>query len=114
MFETIEMPLLLDRPAIVMKRELADIPGWGWVARRYGIIPVDRKGGAAALRRKLRAAQVAIADGRPIMIFPEGPRVAPGERPPLQPGCAGLSLSLGMPALSVAHTTRATRRKQGR
>src|SRR3546814_691947 len=84
MFETIEMLLLLDRPAIVMKRELADIPGWGWVARRYGIIPVDRKGGAAALRRMLRAAQVAIAEGRPIMIFPEGTRVAPGERPPLQ------------------------------
>src|SRR3546814_4872897 len=102
MFETIEMLLLLDRPAIVMKRELADIPGWGWVARRYGIIPVDRKGGAAALRRMLRAAQVAIAEGRPIMIFPEGTRVAPGERPPLQPGFAGLYRSLGLPVVPVA------------
>ena len=102
MFETIEMLLLLERPAVVMKRELADIPGWGWVARRYGIIPVDRKGGAAALRRMLRAAQAAIAEGRPIMIFPEGTRVAPGEQPPLQAGFAGLYRSLGIPVVPVA------------
>src|SRR3546814_16989839 len=102
MFETIEMLLLLDRPALVMKRELADIPGWGWVARRYGIIPVARKGGAAALRRMLRAAQVAIAEGRQTMIFPEGTRVPPGERPHLQPGSAGLYRHRGLPGVPGA------------
>ena len=90
MFETLEMILLLDEPATVLKRELADIPLWGWVTRRYGVIPVDRKGGAAALRRMMRAAEAAIAEGRPIVIFPEGTRVPPGETPPLQSGFAGL------------------------
>ena len=33
---------MLDGPAIVLKRELADIPAWGWAARRYGAIVVDR------------------------------------------------------------------------
>lgn len=102
MFETIEMLLLLERPAVVLKRQLADIPGWGWVARRYGVIPVDREGGAAALRRMLKAAQAAMAEGRPIMIFPEGTRVRPGERPPLQPGFAGLYRSLALPVVPVA------------
>jgi 1-acyl-sn-glycerol-3-phosphate acyltransferase len=102
MFETIEMLLILDRPAVVMKRQLADIPGWGWVARRYGVIPVDREGGASALRRMLKAAREAIADGRPILIFPEGTRVAPGETPPLQPGFAGLYRSLALPVVPVA------------
>ena len=102
MFETIEMLLWLERPAVVLKRELADIPGWGWVARRYGVIPVDREGGAPALRRMLKAAQAAIAEGRPIVIFPEGTRVAPGERPPLQPGFAGLYRSLGLAVVPVA------------
>ena len=46
MFETMEMIMLLDEPAVVMKRELTEIPLWGWVVRRYGIIPVDRAGGA--------------------------------------------------------------------
>ncbi|MBX3560589.1 MAG: 1-acyl-sn-glycerol-3-phosphate acyltransferase [Sphingomonas sp.] len=102
MFETMEMILLLNEPAVVLKRELADIPLWGWVVRRYGVIPVDRQGGAAALRRMLRAAEAAVADGRPILIFPEGTRVAPGTRPPLQPGFAGLYRALGLAVAPVA------------
>lgn len=102
MFETIEILLLLKRPAVVLKRELADVPGWGWVARRYGVIPVDREGGAAALRRMLRTAQAAIAANREIAIFPEGTRVRPGEQPPLQAGFAGLYRSLGVPVVPVA------------
>lgn len=102
MFETIEMLLILDRPAVVMKRQLTDIPGWGWVARRYGVIPVDREGGASALRQMLKAGREALAEGRPIMIFPEGTRVLLGETPPLQPGFAGLYKSLGVPVVPIA------------
>jgi 1-acyl-sn-glycerol-3-phosphate acyltransferase len=102
MFETIDFLLLLDRPAVVLKRELADMPGWGRIAREYGVIPVDREGGAAALRRMLKAAQAAVAAGRPILIFPEGTRVPVGEQPELQPGFAGLYKSLGVPVVPVA------------
>ena len=102
MFETLEMILMLDEPATVLKRELADIPLWGWVTRRYGVIPVDRQGGAVALRRMMRAAETAIAEGRPIAIFPEGTRVPPGETPPLQPGFAGLYRVLKLPVVPVA------------
>ncbi len=102
MFETVEFLLLLDRPAVVLKRELADLPGWGLVARRYGVIPVDRAGGAVALRRMLKAAREAVAQERPILIFPEGTRVLPGETPPLQPGFAGLYKALGLPVVPVA------------
>ena len=102
MFETIELLLYASSPAVVLKRELADIPGWGWVARRYGVIPVERTGGAAALRRMQKAAASAVAEGRPVLIFPEGTRVAPGEMPPLQPGFAGLYRLLGLPVVPVA------------
>lgn len=102
MFETLEMVWMLDEPAIVLKRELIDIPLWGWVVRRYGVIPVDRSGGAAALRRMMRAAEAAIGEGRPLLIFPEGTRVPAGERPPLQPGFAGLYRALGLPVVPVA------------
>ena len=78
MFETLEIMLLLDQPAVVLKRELADLPLWGWVVRRYGVIPVDRAGGAAALRRMMRSAEAAIAEGRPIVDLP---RRARGSRP---------------------------------
>ena len=50
----------------------------------------------------MRAAEAAIAEGRPIMIFPEGTRVPPGETPPLQPGFAGLYRVLKLPVVPVA------------
>jgi 1-acyl-sn-glycerol-3-phosphate acyltransferase len=102
MYETIDMVVVLDTPAIVLKRELADMPGWGKVARTYGMIPVDRHGGAAALRRMLRAAGEAKKQNRPILIFPEGTRVPVGQQPPLQPGFAGLYRALGLPVVTVA------------
>ena len=48
------------------------------------------------------AAKAAVAAGRPILIFPEGTRVLPGEQPQLQPGFAGLYKSLGIPVVPVA------------
>ena len=102
MFETLEIILLLDEPAMVLKRELADIPLWGWVVRRYGVIPIERSGGAAALRRMMRAAEAAIAEGRPIVIFPEGTRVPPGRKPKLRSGFAGLYRALKLPVVPVA------------
>ncbi len=102
MFETLEMPVLFRNPAVVMKRELARIPIWGWLARRYGMIPVDREGGAAALRRLLKEAGEAAEEGRAIVIFPEGTRVPHGEAPPLQPGFAGLYRALNLPIVPLA------------
>ena len=102
MYETMEIVLMLDQPVMVLKRELADIPLWGWVVRRYGAIPVDRMAGAAALRRMMRAGEDAIAQGRSIIIYPEGTRVPPGETPPLQPGFAGLYRALKLPVVPVA------------
>ena len=102
MFETLEVVMLLDRPAVVMKRQLADIPLFGWAAQRYGMIPVDREGGAAALRSMMRAAGEAIAEGRPIVIFPEGTRVSPGETPQIEAGFAGLYRMLKLPVVPLA------------
>ena len=48
------------------------------------------------------AAKAAVAGGRPVIIFPEGTRVSPGEAPPLQPGFAGLYRALGLPVVPVA------------
>jgi 1-acyl-sn-glycerol-3-phosphate acyltransferase len=102
MYETLEIVLMLNEPAMVLKRELIRIPLWGWVVRRYGVIPVDRSAGASALRQMTRAAEQASAEGRPILIYPEGTRVPPGETPPLQPGFAGLYRALKLPVVPVA------------
>ena len=105
MLEAIEILRLIDRPATVFKAELIRIPIWGWVARRHGVIPISREAGSAALRMMLKAAREAAAADRPIVIFPEGTRVAPGERPALRPGIAGLYKTLGLPVYPVALNT---------
>jgi len=102
MFETLELALMLDAPALVMKAELARIPVWGWAARRYGAIVIDRAGSAAAMRQMMREARAALEAGRSIVIFPEGTRVRPGEQPPLRAGFAGLYRALGVPVVPVA------------
>jgi 1-acyl-sn-glycerol-3-phosphate acyltransferase len=102
MYETIETLVLFDRPVVVMKKELADVFGWGYVARKIGVIPVDREAGAAAMRHMIAAARVAKASNRPIVLFPEGTRVLHGERPALRAGFAGLYKVLGLPVVPVA------------
>lgn len=105
MFETLELQLLLGGPAMVIKRELSKLPFWGWAAMQYGGIVADREASAAALRSMMREAKALKAEGRSILIYPEGTRVAPGERPPLQSGFAGLYRALGLPVVPVALDT---------
>ena len=103
MYETLEMVRLSrEPPVIVLKRELSDMPLFGWATRQWGVIPVDRKAGPKALREMLASGKAAVASGRPVMIFPEGTRVPPGEAPPLQSGFAGLYRALGLPVVPVA------------
>jgi 1-acyl-sn-glycerol-3-phosphate acyltransferase len=102
MYETLEIVRLADTPVVVLKRELSQIPLFGWLTRRYGVIAVDRTAGPKALRRMVAAGREALASGRPVIIFPEGTRVKPGESPRLQPGFAGLYRALGLPVVPVA------------
>jgi len=91
-----------ERPAVVMKQELRQIPIWGLASARHGSIFVDRAGSAAMLREMMRQAQRAVAAGRPVVIFPEGTRVEVGETPPLAAGFAGLYKMLKLPVVPVA------------
>jgi 1-acyl-sn-glycerol-3-phosphate acyltransferase len=102
MFETIALVAILGRPVPVMKAELMRIPLWGWAARRFGSIVVDRAGSSAALRTMVRAAKAGLAEGRPIVLFPEGTRVPHGLRAPLQSGFAGLYRALDVPTVPLA------------
>lgn len=101
-FEAIDLPGMLDHPAPFPKAELADVPGWGWAARRYGAVVVQRGEGAKALRAMVTSARGFAAKGRPLAIFPEGTRVKTGERPELQAGFAGLYKLLALPVVPVA------------
>jgi 1-acyl-sn-glycerol-3-phosphate acyltransferase len=101
-FDTLVWLLLVRNPAYVLKQELTRIPFFGGMCRGLNMIAVDRSAGANAIRTLLRGADAAIAAGRPIVIFPEGTRVAPGATLPLQPGIAALASRTGLPVIPVA------------
>jgi 1-acyl-sn-glycerol-3-phosphate acyltransferase len=102
MWDTLVLPVVLGDPAVVIKRELLFVPFYGWYAARAGSIFIDRKGGARALRQMVAAARQEAAAGRPIIIYPEGTRTAPGRRLPYQPGVAALYQALGLPLVPAA------------
>ena len=105
MFETTEMVRLANLPVIVMKKELADIPFFGWMTRRYGVIAVERSAGAKALRALVVEGEQALASGRSVIIYPEGTRVRVGHTPPLKSGFTALYRALGLPVVPVAVDT---------
>jgi 1-acyl-sn-glycerol-3-phosphate acyltransferase len=101
-FEAIDTPRLFTFPAVFAKQELFRIPGWGYSALTYGLIPVAREEGAKTLRQMLALAKQRVDEGRPLVIFPEGTRVEGGTRPPLQAGFAGLYKLLKLPVVPIA------------
>ena len=101
-WETFALLPLFSDPAFILKQELMRIPVFGWFAAKARMIPVDRKGGSGALKAMTRRAKADMAEGRQILIFPEGTRRAAGAPPDYKFGVAHLYSSLGVPCLPVA------------
>lgn len=101
-WETIWFNQFLDTPAIVLKKELTEIPVLGSMINGAGMVPIDREGGAPAIKRMVIDSKAAIADGRPVLIFPQGTRVAPGDDGLYHPGVFALYRSIGLPMIPVA------------
>jgi 1-acyl-sn-glycerol-3-phosphate acyltransferase len=90
------------RPAYIVKKELMDIPFFGWAARSLDCIEVDRKKGAEAIPAMMAQAHAAIERGCRIVIFPEGTRKAPLAPADYRQGIARLYSELNVPVVPVA------------
>jgi 1-acyl-sn-glycerol-3-phosphate acyltransferase len=105
MWETVALFALLKRPVVVYKRELINVPVYGWWAKAAGGIPVDRKGGAREIKKLRAHGAEALRRGEQIVVFPEGTRGSPGGLLPLQPGVAAIYLAAGAPCTPVVHNS---------
>lgn len=95
------VPLFRD-PAIVLKDELKWIPVYGWFCVKFEHILVKRDRAAVALKTMLEDAKVRVAQGREIVIFPEGTRRTPGAAPDYKPGYVALYEGLGVTCVPLA------------
>jgi 1-acyl-sn-glycerol-3-phosphate acyltransferase len=103
-WETIALRALLPPEHIwVLKRELLWVPFFGWALAPFRPIAINRKDGRGALRQLLDEGRRALDHGHWIVIFPEGTRVAPGERIRYGFGGALLAEKTGYPVLPIAH-----------
>jgi 1-acyl-sn-glycerol-3-phosphate acyltransferase len=100
-FDTFVWLTLVPRCCYVLKQELLRIPLFGPLMPLAGMIAVDRRGGASAMRHLLREGERAVREERQIVIFPEGTRATPGQQLPLQPGAAALAARTRLPVIPV-------------
>lgn len=104
-YDTIAPFTFLPDPAFTPKEELRRTPIFGYYVQRSGMIFLDREGGAKTLRTLMTKSKAALADGRQVIIFPEGTRQDPGAPPDYKPGVAGLYSALKTPCVPVALNT---------
>jgi 1-acyl-sn-glycerol-3-phosphate acyltransferase len=102
MWDTMALYLVLDDPAVVLRRSLQWVPFYGWYVTKAGSIAIDREGKASALRKMAARAKRVVAEGRSVLIFPEGTRKKPDAAPDYKAGVAGLYGQLGVACVPVA------------
>ncbi len=102
MLDVVALLALLPDPCFVLKKELTPLPFFGWFAWKTRMIAVDRAAHARALKDMARQARDRLAEGRQIIIFPEGTRTEPGRPGDYKPGVAALYRDVDGPCWPVA------------
>lgn len=96
------LPHTGGKPAFIAKKQLMDIPFFGWAARCFDTIRIDRSKGGDAIPLMMADARAAIAKGCRLVIFPEGTRKAPLAPHDFRYGIVRMYLELGVPVVPVA------------
>lgn len=107
-YETTKLHILFDDPAIVLKKELLRIPLWGWYLAKSDVIAIDRSSPKAAVKSIQDGAKRMAAQGRPIVIFPQGTRVLVNttvEQRPYKIGVVRIQEATGLPIIPMAMNT---------
>jgi 1-acyl-sn-glycerol-3-phosphate acyltransferase len=102
-WETFFLPQYFHTPAALAKRELAWIPFFGWGLALADPIFINRKDKKSAMQQIIDKGKICLADGRSIMVFPEGTRVPFGKVGHYKMGGARLAAATGYPVIPVAH-----------
>lgn len=102
-WETILFYKLVFPVAPILKRELMNIPFWGWALRLQKPIAIDRSKPREAGKSLLIQGADRIKRGYSIIIFPEGTRSRPGTMKRFSRGGARLAVAAGAPIVPIAH-----------
>ena len=102
-WETMALQKIFPPQVWVLKQELIKVPVFGWALSMLQSIAIDRSSGKKAVEQIVQQGRERLQSGKWIVIFPEGTRVAPGQRKKFGIGGAVLAESSGFPVVLVAH-----------
>ena len=102
-WETVGLQEIFPPLVFVLKKELLLLPFFGWGLAAMKMISIDRKAGKDALRQVVEQGRGRLDAGYWVVIFPEGTRVAPGQKRRYKPGGAHLAVQTGRRVVPVAH-----------
>ena len=106
MFETFALQIPLDGPIFILKKELLNIPLFGWYLRKIGSIAIVRE---TTTKENLnffdKVKEEVEKSKRPLLIFPQGTRVKLEDQPPFKKGVGRIYKALNLPCVPVAHNT---------
>lgn len=103
--ETFALVQHVEDFSFILKRELTLIPLFGWYLKRAQMIGIDRASGRAALEQAITRTSALLAEGRSVVIFPEGTRTKPGAQPKYKAGVAQLYAATGASCIPIALNT---------
>ena len=103
MFETFFLQTLFNSPVFILKKELLLIPIFGWYLKKIGSISIKR---GQITKDNLgfydEILNVVKSSDRPLIIFPQGTRVLPNERPPFKKGASRIYEKLNIACQPIA------------
>lgn len=102
-WETIALQVIFPPQVWVLKQELIRVPIFGWALAMLESIAIDRGAGKKAVQQIVEQGKQRLQTGKWIVVFPEGTRVAPGQRKKFGIGGAVLAERSGYPVVLVAH-----------
>ena len=106
MFETFALQIPLNGPIFILKKELLNIPLFGWYLRKIGSIAIVRQ---TTTKENLnffdKIKETIDKSKRPLLIFPQGTRVKLDERLPFKKGAGRIYKALNLPCIPVALNT---------
>ena len=100
-FETFYLQAIFKGPKFILKKELIKIPIFGWYLKKIGSIPVERNKISKEKINFVDTIKISSKDNRPIVIFPQGTRTNPNERPDFKKGVARIYQELNINCLPV-------------
>ena len=102
-WETLALQSIFMPQVWILKRELLWIPIYGWGLATMQPIAIDRGNAIRSIRQIVRGGCSRLQQGYWVVIFPEGTRLAPGEKGKYLPGGGLLAEKSGYPVVPVAH-----------